>query len=198
MRVFCRIACAALLGAALSLPAGAQDGGSLPSGMASDLEQKAAGNKSAGEIREALTRGLAIQPSKGETAEESSAAEAETAAAPASRPSVALRITFDFDSDRLTAQARSQLDELAAALNDPSLSGSRFRLEGHTDAKGSAAYNQDLSERRARSAARYLRERHGIPAGRIETRGMGERQPIPGTDPGDGANRRVVVTNLGA
>ena len=198
MRMFCRIACAALLAAALSLPAGAQDGGSLPSGMASDLEQKAAGTKSAGEIREALTRGLAIQPSKGETADESSAAEAETAAAPTSRPSVALRITFEFDSDRLTVQARSQLDELAAALDDPSLSGSRFRLEGHTDAKGSAAYNQDLSERRARSAARYLRERHGIPAGRIETRGMGERQPIPGTDPGDGANRRVVVTNLGA
>jgi len=180
--------------------AAAQESG-LPAGMAADLEQK----KSAEEITEALTRGLAISPA---TVDEPAAAEPaevepQTAvAAPsdpgADRPSIELRITFEFGSDRLTPQARAQLDELAGAMADPRLASSRLRLDGHTDSVGSAGYNQSLSERRARAAARYLRERHGIASGRLQTRGLGERAPLPGLDPAADAQRRVVVTNLGS
>lgn len=186
---------------ALAFPgaAAAQSSDDLPQGIVEDLEQR----KSADDIVEGLTRGLAISPGDTESGSDAASTEDNTAdqaaatQAEGERPSVALRITFEFDSDRLTGQARDQLDELARALEDPRLSSSRVRLTGHTDSRGAAAYNQSLSERRARTAARYLRERHGITAGRLETRGMGERQPMPGTDPAAGVNRRVVVTNLG-
>lgn len=200
MPALSRLSMSVLLVLAAPALASAQESG-LPAGMAADLEQK----KSAEEITEALTRGLAISPGAAEEAAEpepAPAAEPETAvAAPAEpaaeRPSIALRITFAFDSDRLTPQAQGQLDELARAMADPRLASSRLRLDGHTDSVGSAGYNQSLSERRARAAAAYLRERHGIAFGRLQTRGLGERAPLPGLDPAADAQRRVVVTNLG-
>lgn len=162
------------------------------SDTATELFEELPERQSSEQITEKLTRGLAIT--------EGSAPESETEAqtAAAERPSVDLRINFEFDSDRLTPQARAQLDELARALTDPRLATSRVRLDGHTDSRGDAGYNQDLSERRARSAGSYLVERHGIAPSRIQTRGMGERQPLTPSAPEAAVNRRVVVTNLGS
>lgn len=156
------------------------------SDTATEMFEELPERQSSEQITEKLTRGLAI----------TEGAEPETAAA--ERPSVDLRINFEFDSDRLTPQARAQLDELARALSDPRLATSRVRLDGHTDSRGDAGYNQDLSERRARSAGSYLIERHGIAPSRIQTRGMGERQPLTPSSPEAAVNRRVVVTNLGS
>src|SRR5699024_1469279 len=69
-------------------------------------------------------------------------------------PVVLRGVTFEFDSAKLTAQAETRLNNVVAALNaSPDV---KFRIEGHTDAVGTDAYNQDLSERRAQSVKDYL------------------------------------------
>ena len=67
-------------------------------------------------------------------------------------------------------------------------------LEGHTDSRGTDAYNQKLSERRAAAVKAKLTEMYGIPAGRISTVGYGESRPIAdnATDEGRERNRRVI------
>ena len=61
-------------------------------------------------------------------------------------------ITFEYNSAELTPHARQVLDQLALALQSEQLGSSRFLIEGHTDAVGSASYNMALSEQRARAA----------------------------------------------
>lgn len=105
-------------------------------------------------------------------------------------------ITFEFGSAELTPSARQVLDQLAAALQSPQLSGGRFLIEGHTDAVGSAAYNQALSERRAQAARDYLATRDGG-AARLDAVGKGESELLDATDGPSEVNRRVRVVNLG-
>ena len=73
------------------------------------------------------------------------------------------------------------------------------QVSGHTDAIGSAASNQRLSERRAGSVVSYLRDR-GIEAGRMRSVGYGESRPVAGndTDKGRSRNRRIEFTALGS
>ena len=65
-------------------------------------------------------------------------------------------------------------------------------IEGHTDDRGDAAMNLDLSKRRAASVATWLTQ-HGIEGGRLTSQGYGEEKPIEtnATDAGRQANRRV-------
>ena len=67
-------------------------------------------------------------------------------------------------------------------------------IVGHTDSKGSESYNQDLSERRAGSAAAYLREQ-GLAPARLTTVGRGESEPVATNETAEGRqqNRRVEV-----
>jgi len=61
-----------------------------------------------------------------------------TGAAPAgSAEAFDLVVTFDFNSDALTSQARENLNEFYKALSDPDLGRHSFLVDGHTDAKGS-------------------------------------------------------------
>lgn len=93
---------------------------------------------------------------------------------------------FAFDSDQLNDQAYAILDEAVEILNrHPSL---RVEVAGHTDSIGSDAYNQALSERRARVVYEYLAQR-GISRERMSgPNGYGESQPIaPNTHP-DGSD----------
>ena len=100
-------------------------------------------------------------------------------------------LLFDFNSDRIRGEARRNLDVLAQSLDK--YPDSDLMIVGHTDAIGSEDYNQDLSIRRAESAARYL-ESAGVNT-RIQTRGRGETEPIASneTDEGRSRNRRVEV-----
>jgi outer membrane protein OmpA-like peptidoglycan-associated protein len=68
----------------------------------------------------------------------------------------------------------------------------KMRIEGHTDNRGDAAMNLDLSKRRAASVRTWLVE-HGIESGRLESEGYGLTRPIQtnDTDEGRAANRRV-------
>lgn len=105
-------------------------------------------------------------------------------------------IQFEFNSDELTSAARGTLDTVASVLQEPYFEKSKFIIEGHTDAVGSAAYNKELSDRRARAVVEYLTQR-GVAANKLSARGMGESDPYDPADPGAGVNRRVVVLNLG-
>ena len=84
-------------------------------------------------------------------------------------------IYFDFDKSNITAQAAFELDKLVQLMNKyPSIV---LRAESHTDARGSATYNQKLSERRALTTAQYVISK-GISAERITGVGMGESAPV--------------------
>lgn len=100
-------------------------------------------------------------------------------------------LLFDFDSDIVRGDSRYNLDALAANLHK--YEDRNLLIVGHTDAIGSAEYNEDLSIRRAEAAARYLRNR-GVNE-LIETRGRGEYEPIASndTEAGRSQNRRVEV-----
>ncbi len=78
---------------------------------------------------------------------------------------------FDFDSANLKPAMKSALEEVAGRVN-ASAGDEMLTIIGHTDSVGSEAYNQGLSERRAKATAMYLSEQ-GVSADRIETKGMG-------------------------
>jgi len=100
-------------------------------------------------------------------------------------PIILKGVTFEFDSARLTGNARSRLDNVVNSLKDNNIN---IRAEGHTDSIGSAAYNQRLSQDRADAVKRYLVD-HGISSGRLTTKGFGETRPIaPNTKPNGADN----------
>jgi outer membrane protein OmpA-like peptidoglycan-associated protein len=101
-------------------------------------------------------------------------------------------ILFPFDSAELTSEARSNLRKLADSLQAERRTN--VMILGHTDSDGSNSYNQQLSERRGRSAEDYLASL-GVTSSRLDSRGRGEAEPIAsnGTDDGRRQNRRVEV-----
>jgi outer membrane protein OmpA-like peptidoglycan-associated protein len=101
-------------------------------------------------------------------------------------------LLFDFDSDVIKPTAASNLQELARSLNK--FPNSNILIVGHTDSQGDDAYNMALSQRRASSAAAYLRAQ-GVPSTRLSTSGRGEAEPVASndTDAGRAQNRRVEV-----
>ena len=113
----------------------------------------------------------------------------------ARRPRVDLDIKFDFDSADLNTGGIEQLDTAGQALNDPRLRERRFMLGGHTDDRGDAAYNRDLSRRRAESARDYLIRKHGVSPDRLETAGFGSDHPKDHAKTTEARkhNRRVVL-----
>jgi len=102
---------------------------------------------------------------------------------------------FRFDSAELTPEARATLDEQAALLEQES--DVRVKIEGHTDSIGPEAYNQGLSERRAKAVEEYLASK-GISADRLEIMGYGPSSPIAPNDTKEGRamNRRVELKVL--
>ena len=102
-------------------------------------------------------------------------------------------ILFATDSASLNSQLRSDLFVLSDSLNK--YPRSVVTVVGHTDNTGSAAYNQDLSERRARSVASVLQQ-GGVAGSRIRVVGAGESDPLASnqTAAGRAQNRRVDIT----
>jgi outer membrane protein OmpA-like peptidoglycan-associated protein len=78
----------------------------------------------------------------------------------------------------------------AILLSHPELQ--KLRIEGHTNDQGDAAYNLDLSQRRAEAVVKYLVGR-SVARERLEPRGFGQTRPIAGNDTREGRakNRRV-------
>jgi len=108
-------------------------------------------------------------------------------------------VLFDFDKSDLKPIAVDSLTKLAEVLKG--MPNSPATVDGHTDGKGNADYNQKLSERRANSVKDWLVRQGGIPASRLTARGFGMARPIApntkpdGSDDPDGRqkNRRVEV-----
>ena len=100
-------------------------------------------------------------------------------------------VLFDFDKAEIRADAAEALAKLASII--AAYPSGRVELSGHTDDKGSDAYNQRLSERRAAAVKTWLVDRHALDGSRIATRGEGESRPVAdnGTDEGRQRNRRV-------
>jgi OmpA-OmpF porin, OOP family len=103
-------------------------------------------------------------------------------------------VKFETNSADLLPESIPVLDRAIATLKRyPELN---IEVGGHTDARGSDAYNQQLSARRAETVLKYLRD--GGVTNTLTSRGYGERQPIASNDTDDGRqqNRRVVLRVL--
>ncbi len=112
------------------------------------------------------------------------------------RPSIDLEIYFDYNSAKIASRAVPDLMTLGRALTNPALQGGVFLVSGHTDAKGSQDYNQELSERRAQSVKTFLIQNFQIPAENLVATGYGKLQLKNPASPFAAENRRVQVTNL--
>ncbi|WP_166358780.1 OmpA family protein [Pseudomonas akapageensis] len=101
-------------------------------------------------------------------------------------------VSFAVNSDELTPSATRKLTALMDRLNNPGVT--RIKVVGYTDSQGADAYNQRLSERRARSVADFLITQ-GISADKVTSEGLGESEPIAdnATAEGRAQNRRVEL-----
>ena len=99
-------------------------------------------------------------------------------------------VNFGFDSSDLTTAAKANLDKLAQVLKNNM--DTNINIYGHTDSKGTDAYNLSLSERRAAAVKNYLVSQ-GVSSSRMFTMGVGEKEPVASndTDAGRAENRRV-------
>jgi outer membrane protein OmpA-like peptidoglycan-associated protein len=108
-------------------------------------------------------------------------------------------VLFDFDKSDIRAEAADALKRLATILREHA--GRPVRIEGHTDSKGSDAYNRALSEDRALSVRDWLAEEEGLELGKASIVGHGEAQPAAPNENPDGSdnpegrqkNRRVEI-----
>lgn len=102
-------------------------------------------------------------------------------------------ITFAFDDATLNSSFKPTLDKLAQTMNQ--YNKTTVNIAGHTDSRGTASYNQNLSRDRANSVSSYLRSR-GVSANRINIEAYGSSRPIASnnTDSGRQQNRRVELT----
>jgi len=99
-------------------------------------------------------------------------------------------VLFGFDKSALSPDAKTNLNKLVTVLN--SYPDTDIELQGHTDSKGSEAYNQTLSGNRAGAVSVYLSSQ-GISSSRVTTKGFGESVPKydNNTETGRSKNRRV-------
>jgi len=106
-----------------------------------------------------------------------------------------LRTHFAFDSAELTDEDKAELDRLAQVLTNPKLNFIAGEIVGHTDDVGDAAYNKDLSKRRADAVAAHLESRGVALGDRFVTKGFGEEKPIADnkTEEGRAQNRRATI-----
>ena len=105
------------------------------------------------------------------------------------KPIILKNVFFDFDSDRLSEVAKRELKLVYESQKE----AKTLTIIGHTDSKGTASYNQGLSERRAAAVGTYMISL-GF-KGDLVTIGKGESSPIASneTETGRGKNRRVEI-----
>lgn len=110
-------------------------------------------------------------------------------------PSLSLAIQFELNSARVRPESGPVLGNLVAAMTSPDLKGHRFVIEGHTDARGNPAANQQLSQHRADEVRLYL-VALGVHPARLRAVGKGSSDLANARDPGSADNRRVRVVTL--
>lgn len=107
--------------------------------------------------------------------------------------SIEMQVQFETNSAEVREQFMPEVQQVADFMRQ--FDQTRVTVEGHTDSSGAAAYNQQLSQRRAEAVREVLIERFGLPANRVEAVGYGEERPIADNDTASGReqNRRVVA-----
>jgi outer membrane protein OmpA-like peptidoglycan-associated protein len=104
-------------------------------------------------------------------------------------------VLFDFNKSTLKPESDSVLQQVLPLLQkDPAL---KLEVQGHTDNVGDDAYNQTLSEARAKSVMAWLTA-HDAASARLSFKGFGKTMPVATNDNDEGRakNRRVEVANL--
>lgn len=104
-----------------------------------------------------------------------------------------LAVPFAFDSYALTAGDKAKLVPFEQRLQQQD--SANIYVVGYTDSKGSEAYNQTLSEKRAESVAQAIRSHLNLSANRVIAEGRGETNPVASNDTAEGRalNRRVEI-----
>jgi len=108
-------------------------------------------------------------------------------------------VLFDFDKWDIRPEAEEALKNVAEVIN--ASKSPKVKISGHTDSKGAADYNQQLSEKRAESVKNWLIENTEVDTKIIETSGYGESRPVEPNENPDGSdnpggrqkNRRVEI-----
>jgi outer membrane protein OmpA-like peptidoglycan-associated protein len=111
------------------------------------------------------------------------------------KPNIDLEITFEYDSANIAPQALPILQSLGRALADKELRGVTFLIAGHTDAAGSEAYNQTLSERRAEAVQGFLMDHFKLSREQLLALGFGKSRLKNPASPLAAENRRVQIVN---
>lgn len=116
---------------------------------------------------------------------------AKTAVSSEPMPSVWVteRIRFANNSDRIVSSEYGIVDTIGALLL--AHPGTRMVVSGHANATGPSAWNEQLSQRRAAAVRAHLIRQYAIGPERLVVRAAGDREPLPGTRPEAGVNRRV-------
>jgi len=102
-------------------------------------------------------------------------------------------VHFGFNKAELSKKDKAQLDEIGQQL--PGVKGYIVQIEGRTDSVGDAAYNYELSKRRAAAVTQYLASKYSVPAHKVFIVGLGKDAPVEEnrTTKGRAENRRVDV-----
>ncbi len=108
-------------------------------------------------------------------------------------------VLFDFDRWEIKKEAEETLKKLARGIKE--LGWKHVLIEGHTDSKGSEAYNLRLSQKRAEAVRRWFIRKGGLADLEFETKGYGESMPVAPNENPDGSdnpqgrakNRRVEI-----
>jgi OOP family OmpA-OmpF porin len=102
---------------------------------------------------------------------------------------------FGYDSAVLSDDARAVLNERIREYQGKAKLTEKMIVVGHTDSRGSEAYNQKLSEKRAQAVADYLKANTYVTATQIEAAGKGESEPVASNmyEDGRAQNRRVEI-----
>lgn len=111
-------------------------------------------------------------------------------------PKVNVTVNFELGSARLTQDGMLALRSVAKALLHPSLENMTFQIAGHTDGRGDATMNQNLSERRAKAVVDFLSIHFEVPPGKLIPIGYGFSRPMDPTNLLNPLNRRVEIINL--
>ena len=106
---------------------------------------------------------------------------------------VELLVNFDFDRSEVKEKYLPEIERVARFMEQ--YPDRVVELEGHTDSRGTDAYNLGLSQRRAEAVMAELVGRFGISPSRVSAKGFGESQPIESNDSAQGRaeNRRVIT-----
>jgi OOP family OmpA-OmpF porin len=113
----------------------------------------------------------------------------------AEKPMVGFKVEFEFGSAQLKPASVAVLRELGKALNNGLSDQKMFEIEGHTDAVGSFAYNEQLSQARAEAVKEFLIKEMNVMPERLKVAGRAFCELANPGNPSAAENRRVVVIN---